>query len=79
MTVMNSGGRPSGTDTDFSVSDIVDEETKQLLLLVKEEGDFGKRKQEILKALVHIYSSQSSILLITVPNSPLNVMVQCVC
>jgi hypothetical protein len=75
VAVLNPGGKKSGTGTDFSVSDIVDEETNQLLLLVKEEGDFGKRKQEILKALVRIYSSQSSILLITVPNSPLNAMV----
>jgi len=60
---MNPGGRQSGTGTDFSVSDIVDEETNQLLLLVNEKGDFGKRKQEALKALVRIYSSQSTILL----------------
>jgi len=44
VTVMNPGGRPSGTGTDFSVSDIIDEETNQLLLLVKEKGDFGLRK-----------------------------------
>ena len=51
---MNPGGRQSGTGTDFSVSDIVDEETDQLRLLVNEEGDFGKRKQEVLKVLVRI-------------------------
>ena len=54
MAVMNPGGRQSGTDTDFSVSDIVDEEKNQLLLLVNEEGNFDKRKQEALKALVRI-------------------------
>jgi hypothetical protein len=51
---MDPGGRQSGTGTDFSVSGIVDEEANQLLLLVNEEGDFGKRKQEALKALVRI-------------------------
>ena len=51
---MSPGGRQSGTGTDFSVSDIVHEETNQLLLLVNEEGDFGKRKQEASKLLVRI-------------------------
>jgi hypothetical protein len=59
---MNPGGKQSGTGTDFSVSDFVDEETNQLLLLVNEKGDFGKRKQEALKALVRIYPKVPSFL-----------------
>ncbi|KAF8432753.1 hypothetical protein L210DRAFT_2767593 [Boletus edulis BED1] len=50
-TVMNPGRRKSGTSTAFSVSEVVNEETDKLLQRVNEEGDFGKRKQELLKAL----------------------------
>ncbi|KAH9979819.1 hypothetical protein BJV74DRAFT_887892 [Russula compacta] len=49
--VMNPGGRRSGTGTEFSVSEIVNNETDELLQQANEEGDFGKRKQEALKAL----------------------------
>ncbi|KAI9573140.1 hypothetical protein HD554DRAFT_2276719 [Boletus coccyginus] len=48
---MNPGGRKSGTSTEFSVSDVIDEETDKLLQRVNEEGKFGKRNQESLKAL----------------------------
>ncbi|KAI9568493.1 hypothetical protein HD554DRAFT_2098562, partial [Boletus coccyginus] len=51
MAVMNPGGRKSGTSTEFSVNDVVDEETDKLLQRVNEGGQFGKRKQESLKAL----------------------------
>ncbi|KAG6379321.1 hypothetical protein JVT61DRAFT_11778 [Boletus reticuloceps] len=44
-------GRKSGTSTPFSVSEVANEETEKLLQQVNEEGDFGKRKQELLKAL----------------------------
>jgi hypothetical protein len=59
---MNRGGKKSGGDTACSVSEIVDEETEKLLEAVNEEGKFGKRKQEALKALVRIYSSRSCII-----------------
>lgn len=62
---MNPGGPESGTDTEFSVSEIVNEETDELLQVVNEEGDLGKRKQETLKAFVCIYSPRSH----TVPSS----------
>ena len=61
---MNPGGRKSGTRTVFSVSDAIKEETSKLLQLVKENGDFGTRKQESLKALVryiHLGAIPSSL------------------
>jgi hypothetical protein len=74
---MNPGGRKSGTSNAFSISEVVNEEIDKLLQQVNEEleGDFGKRNQELLKALVRTYSSQGhTILFITVPSSDLNVM-----
>lgn len=53
--VMNPGGQTSRTSTGSSVSDVVDEETDKLLRRVNEEGDFGKRHGELLKALVGVY------------------------
>ena len=47
MAVMNPGGRQSGTGTDFSVSDIVYEETDQLLLLVNEEGTLTNENKRL--------------------------------
>ena len=76
---MNPGGRKSGTSTEFSASDVVNEETDRLLERVN-EGGFGKRNQELLKALVRIYSSRShTILFIAVPSSHLNVMANPAC
>ena len=60
---MTPGGRQSGTSIAFSVSEVVNEETDKLLQRVNEEGDFGKRKQELLKALVRIYSSRGHTIL----------------
>ena len=61
---MNLGGQKSGTSTAFSVSEVVNE-----------EGDFGKRNQESLKALARIHSSWShTVLFITIPSNHLNVM-----
>ena len=72
---MNLGGQKSGTSTAFSVSEVVNEETDKLLQRVNEEGDFGKRNQESLKALVRIHSSWShTVLFITIPSSHSNVM-----
>ncbi|KAG6379300.1 hypothetical protein JVT61DRAFT_11755 [Boletus reticuloceps] len=51
VAFMNPGGSKSGTSTEFSVSEVVNEEIDKLLHQVNEEGDFGKRKQELLKAL----------------------------
>lgn len=54
ITVMIPGGRRSGTDTPYSVVDIVDTvgmETDQLLQLATEEK-FGRRKQRVFTALV---------------------------
>ncbi|KAH9979799.1 hypothetical protein BJV74DRAFT_887877 [Russula compacta] len=72
---MNPGGRRSGTGTEFSLSETINNETNELLQQANEEGHFGKRKQEALKALVLIYSSQShTIFLISVPSSRFDVM-----
>ncbi|KAF8133262.1 hypothetical protein EV363DRAFT_1162606 [Boletus edulis] len=51
VAFMNPGGSKSGTSTEFSVSEVVSEETDKLLQQVNKEGDFEKRKQELLKAL----------------------------
>ncbi|KAF8133265.1 hypothetical protein EV363DRAFT_1295460 [Boletus edulis] len=51
VVFMNPGGRKSGTSTEFSVSEVVNEEADKLLQQVNKEGDFGKRKEELLKAL----------------------------
>ncbi|KAG6379309.1 hypothetical protein JVT61DRAFT_11764 [Boletus reticuloceps] len=51
VAFMNPGGRKSGASTGFSVSEVVNEEADKLLQQVNEEGDFGTRKQELLKAL----------------------------
>ncbi|KAF8133266.1 hypothetical protein EV363DRAFT_1397502 [Boletus edulis] len=51
VAFMNPGGKKSGTSTAFSVSEVVNEDTDKLLQEVKEEGGFGTRKQELLKAL----------------------------
>jgi hypothetical protein len=77
--VMNPGERKSGGDTPFSVGEIVDEETEKLLEAVNEEGNFGKRKQEALKALVRIYSSSSRIIPPYRCGSHLDVMGDSVC
>ncbi|KAH9987659.1 hypothetical protein BJV74DRAFT_841593 [Russula compacta] len=70
VAIKNLGGRESGTDTEFSVSEIVNEKTDELLQLVNEEGVFGERKRETSRALVRIYSSRShNTLLISVPSS----------
>ncbi|KAF8549517.1 hypothetical protein OG21DRAFT_1525742 [Imleria badia] len=51
IAFMNPGGRKSGTSTGFSVSEVINEATDNLLQRVGERGDLGKRKQEVLKAL----------------------------
>ena len=51
----------SDGDSTFSVSDAIQEETEKLLEVVKQEGKFGKRQQESLKALVRIYSPRSHL------------------
>ena len=51
VLVMNPGGRKSASGTPFSVSDIIAEETEELLQIVASEEP-GKRKQTVLKALV---------------------------
>ena len=72
---MNPGGRKSGTSTVFSISDVIDEEMDKLLQQVNEGGDFRKRKQVLLKALVCVHSCQSHIILfIAVSSSHLDVM-----
>ena len=77
---MNPGGKKSGRDTAFSVSDAMYEETDKHLEVVEQEGKFGKRKQESLKALVRMYSPWSHIIpLIAVSGSHLNVMGKSVC
>ena len=45
-----------GKKVEYSVSDAIDEETEKLLEVVEQEGNFGKRRQVSLKALVRIYS-----------------------
>jgi hypothetical protein len=77
--VMNPGGRHSRTRTAFSVSEVVNEEMDKLLQQVNEEGDFGKRTQELLKALVRISSPRSHTNFIAVPSSQFNVMGVSVC
>ena len=70
---MNPGGQKSGTSTAFSVSEIIGEETDKLLQRLHEKGDFGIRKQEVLKGLVRIHSSWShTFLFIAVLSSHLN-------
>jgi len=77
---MNPGGKKSGGDTEFSINDAINEETEKLLEVVEQEGNFGKRKQESLKALVRIYSPWSHIIpFIAVPGSHFNVMGNTVC
>ena len=77
---MNPGGKKSGGDTEFSVSDAINEETEKLLEVVEQEGKFGKSKQGSLKALVRIYSPWSHIIpLIPVAGSHLNVTGTTVC
>ena len=49
-SVMNPGGRKSGSSTPFSVSDAISMETDTLLEIVTQEG-FGIRKQMGLKTL----------------------------
>ncbi|KAF8133249.1 hypothetical protein EV363DRAFT_1469894 [Boletus edulis] len=49
--VMSPRGRKSETSTEFSISEVINKETDKLLQQVNEEGDFGKRKQELFKAL----------------------------
>jgi len=64
---MNPGGKKSGGDTEFSVSDAINEETEKLLE-VEQGGKFEKHKQVSLKALVCIYSPRRHIIpLIAVP------------
>ena len=48
---MNPGGPKSGSGTTHSVSDIVNMETDELLVVANDAG-FGVWKQEALKALV---------------------------
>jgi hypothetical protein len=52
---MNPGGPKSGSGTAHSVSDIVDMETDELLVVAKDAG-FGVRKQTALKSLVILKS-----------------------
>ncbi|KAF8558054.1 hypothetical protein OG21DRAFT_1405907 [Imleria badia] len=73
IALMDPGGRKSGSSTEFSVSEVIDEETDKILQQVNEEVGFGKRNQEYLKALVCIHSSRShAILFIAVLSSHLN-------
>ena len=77
---MNPGGKKSGGDTTFSISDAIYEETEKLLEVVEQEGKLGNRKQGSLKALVRIYSPWSHIIpLIAVSGSHLDVMGNTVC
>ena len=48
---MNPGGRRSGSETPFSVSEMIGMDTDRLLLAAASEG-FGIWKPEALKALV---------------------------
>ena len=50
QSVMNPGGRKSGSGTPYSVSDTISMEIDTLLALAAEQG-FGNRKQAALKAL----------------------------
>jgi hypothetical protein len=52
---MNPGGPKSGSGTVHSVSDIVNMETDELLVVAKDAG-FGVRKQEALESLVILKS-----------------------
>ncbi len=45
MSVINPGRRKSGAGTEFSVCELIDKKTDELLELV-EDRNFGKRKQE---------------------------------
>jgi hypothetical protein len=49
--VQNPGGLKSGVGTPYSVTEFISKNTDELLKEAVKEG-FGKRKQEILKALV---------------------------
>ncbi|KAG8220712.1 hypothetical protein J3R82DRAFT_3035 [Butyriboletus roseoflavus] len=51
IAFMNPGGRKSGTSTGYSVSEAVSEEMDKLVEQVNAKGEFGRRKQECLKAL----------------------------
>lgn len=71
---MNPGGRKSGTSTDYSVTESINENVDLLLEIVDEEGDFGKRKRGALKELVRIHSLWShDISFAVVLSSPSNV------
>jgi len=58
VAFMNPGGRRSATGTPLSVSDIIAEDTDELLWMAASE-EFGKRKQAILKALIFKRDGQS--------------------
>ncbi|KAK2463007.1 hypothetical protein APHAL10511_004994 [Amanita phalloides] len=52
IAILNPGGPKSGAGTAFSVSEVIDKGTDELLRLFAAEESFGKRKQEYLKALL---------------------------
>ena len=54
---MNPGGPKSGSGTAHSVSDVIKEETDELLESL-ENPKFGSRKQAILKTLVRCVATQ---------------------
>ncbi|KAK2459975.1 hypothetical protein APHAL10511_007981 [Amanita phalloides] len=52
IAILNPGGPKPGASTAFSVSEVIDKGTDELLRLFAAEESFGKRKQEYLKALL---------------------------
>jgi len=51
VAFVNPGGPKSATGTPHSVTDMISKETDELLQSINEEGEYGKRKQNALKAL----------------------------
>ena len=50
--MINLGGPKSKEGTPFSVSDIIAQETEELLEMATNDGTYGKQRQVVLKALV---------------------------
>ncbi|KAF8549527.1 hypothetical protein OG21DRAFT_1488462 [Imleria badia] len=62
ITFMNPGGSKSGKSTQFSVSEVVSEDTDKPLDRVNKEGGFGGRNQGPLKALSFRHDGTSCLL-----------------
>ena len=52
LPVLNPGGRKSAPNTPFSAGDAVSMKTDELLEMLNNKENFGRRKQPVLKALV---------------------------